>query len=81
MNKYVLVRTRVVPVSNQLKPRGPIATTLFFSDLKINKEKAFFQILTIERFLILSGFQRYPGTFDPTNIHCFIEVLPGWVAG
>ena len=54
---------------------------LVFSDLKINKEKLFFRFLTIERFLILSAFQRYPGPFGPTNIHCYIEVRPGWVAG
>ena len=23
----------------------------------------------------------WPGPFGPTNIHCYIEVLPGWVAG
>ena len=39
------------------------------------------QIPWPDRVLILSAFQRYPGPFDPTNIHCYIEVLPGWVAG
>ena len=80
-DRFVLYVIMYLPVSNQLKPRGPIATTLFFSDLKINKEKAFFQILNDRKIPYSFSFQRYPGPFGPTNIHCYIEVLPGWVAG
>ena len=71
----------ILPEYNLLQPRVPITPTLVFSDLKKDQEKAFFHILMIERFLILSAFLRYPGPFGPTNTLCYIEVLPGWVAG
>ena len=59
INSFVM-RVFTVPVYNKLKPGGPIATTLFFSDLKINKEKAFFQIFNDRKISYSFSFPEVP---------------------